>query len=343
MTKLEKSEEIISILHPMFSVLYNTLRHNPDCKQVFREDGVIDISLTYLQADDPMIKTLALFVLTFAADISANRKLIEATSCNIQFIIRSLLHPAMDTPDHLSDGWSVQEILQALALLSENSENAKEMANSGLLELCREILELGFSDLEVKCTLDIVWSMTFLEELRDKIAKCERLLASVAGNKSSANQDIVRSAAGIQWNLKNLHETVSVGDHIIPSGDHIMISYCWEQKSLAWLLKEKLTKAGKTVWIDTKNMQGDVFDAMAEAVEKSSFVICCISEDYAGSRFCQQEAKYACQQDKQVIFVKVQENYSANGWLGPCFSESLTSSNVFEYEIWGFREELNSH
>ena len=295
-----------------FGTLHNLLRGVPDCREEFREQGVLEVSLEYLEASDSLIKTFALFVLTFSVDVGSDRKSIEATTSNIKFILDDCLKPAMQSDTHDANGWSVQEIMQALSLLSENSENATEMAILGLLDLCEIILEEKYSEAEMKFSLDTIWSMSFLPDLRNRLRKCESLRAYIEKLKLNANEGVSKSAAGILWNLKHLDQELT---QVCGSPSHVMISYSWEQKSLAWQIKENLVEVGRKVWIDTKNMEGDVFDAMAEAVENASHVICCISEDYASSRFCRLEAVNAWKKKKPMIFAMVQEGYHANGWL----------------------------
>ena len=325
--QLDDSEMVTNFREQMLTVLYNILRHLPEEKQKLRENGVIDVALTHLKSDEPTIKTLALFVISFAADISANKELIKATSSSIKFILESCLTAAMESVDHEGDdGWSVAEVLSALSLLSQNSENAVEMVNLGLLDNCEKLLEEEFCELEVGCCLDILWSMTFLEDLRARIKKCDKILARVEKFKNHKDEKIVKSATGIKWNLKHLDEAGKPSEKV-SKGNHIMISYCWAQKSQAWHIKEKLNQSGIEVWIDTKDMEGDVFDAMTAAVENASHVICCISEDYTSSRFCRLEAVNAWMKKKPLVFARVQKDYQVNGWL------QFLMSGAFYYEM----------
>ena len=319
-TDIPNAKEALNVF---FGTLLNLLRGVPDCRDDFREQGVVKVLLKYLEARDSLIKTFALFVLTFAVDVSSNKGLIEATSSNIKFILDDCLKPAMQSDTHDANGWSAQEIMQALSLLSENSENAIEMANLGLLDLCEIMLEEKYSETEMKFSLDTIWSMSFLPELRNRLRKCESLRAYIEIMKLHPNKGISESAAGILWNLEHLDLSDQQLTQECRNPSHTMISYSWKQKSLAWQIKEKLVEVGRKIWIDTKNMEGDVFDAMVEAVENASHVICCISEDYAGSRFCRLEAVYAWKKKKPMIFAMVQEGYNAKGWLEFIMSDSF--------------------
>ncbi len=56
--------------------------------------------------------------------------------------------------------------------------------------------------------------------------------------------------------------------------------------------------------------------AMAEAVEKSEFVILCMSDSYKRSVYCQAEAEYAFQCKRRLIPLIVRQEYRPDGWLG---------------------------
>ena len=310
-----KADKILELLESMLSILYNTLRKNLDFRKNFRENGVIVISLKYLESDAPIIKTLALFLLAFAADINANKKLMETTSSNIQFILKSLLEPAMTSPQHMSGGddrWSVQEILGGLSLLSENKENALEMIELGILEQCRRILVDERFECEMHSCLNLIWTMSFMENIRQVMRTDASIIQIIETVSTHVNPEIMKPACGILWNLKHLDEAeTSAIENSVKS--HIMISYCWDQKSLAWHIMKRLREAGRQVWIDTIDMKGKMFDAMADAVMKASHVICCVSEEYSRSQFCRLEAAYACRKNKPILFIKVQSGYQATG------------------------------
>lgn len=55
---------------------------------------------------------------------------------------------------------------------------------------------------------------------------------------------------------------------------------------------------------------------MAEAVEKSEFVLLCVSDSYKRSVYCQAEAEYAFRCKKHLLPCIVRQGYRADGWLG---------------------------
>ena len=57
-------------------------------------------------------------------------------------------------------------------------------------------------------------------------------------------------------------------------------------------------------------------EAMAKAVENAAVILVCVSERYKESPNCRSEAEYAYQLKKDIIPLKMQRNYTADGWLG---------------------------
>ncbi|CAF2820860.1 unnamed protein product, partial [Rotaria sp. Silwood2] len=55
---------------------------------------------------------------------------------------------------------------------------------------------------------------------------------------------------------------------------------------------------------------------MAEAIEKSNFILICMSSDYKKSTNCQAEAEYAFNRKKTIIPLIVEPKFKADGWLG---------------------------
>ena len=124
---------------------------------------------------------------------------------------------------------------------------------------------------------------------------------------------------------------------------HIMISYNWDHKHIAHAMYQWLTISRRySVWLDdygsplVTKMMGSSNEKMAEAVEKSEFVMMLVSPQYFQSAACQNEAEYAKQKKKKLVFIMLDPNYttvsspsSVSGWLGlmigaqiwyPCFN-----------------------
>ena len=311
----------------LFTVLYNILRYSPSCKTELRKEGLVDICLKYLKSTISSVKAIALIVLSFAADLDENSEIVQATECNIQFIIQYLLQEALESESRRNEhGYTVEELLESIARLAKNQKNAIEMLKCGLVKTASNILERNVSDSEVKWTLRLLWSLSFLTEGQTEMKSNDKLISSVRAFSKSENADLFGPSKGILWELNLIDcpkkeqdsEQVPLGtsEYSSSSARHIMISYCWAQQPAALQIFERLKKNGKKVWIDVEKMEGDSLEKMAEAVEKSQVVICCFSEDYSNSQACRSEATYAYKQKKKMVFAKVQPDFEPKGWLG---------------------------
>ncbi|XP_063729162.1 uncharacterized protein LOC134856811 [Symsagittifera roscoffensis] len=318
--------KMVVALDSLFTVIYNILRYYSESQRIMRKTGLVQTCLLYLKSKIPSIKACALLVLTFAADLDESNEIIQATQCNIKFVIRNLLEEAMRSETRRnSSGYTVEELLESLSRLAKNFNNAIEMLNLGIVDDCFKILDETRDHLEVKWSLHLIWSLSFLDTCREKL-KSHKIVNIIQKASQSKNTEISSAAKGILWGLgKTEKENLSKNNaqkqrlpitQTQPKALHIMISYCWNQQKTALKLFEGLKKSGKEVWIDVEKMEGDSLEKMAEAVDNSEIVICCFSEDYSNSQSCRAEATYAYKQKKKIVFAKVQPEFEPRGWLG---------------------------
>ena len=68
--------------------------------------------------------------------------------------------------------------------------------------------------------------------------------------------------------------------------EHIMISYQWANQKILIKIRDEMRKKGYNVWMDIDQMGGSTLAAMAEAVEKASVVLVCVSQKYKDSPNC---------------------------------------------------------
>ena len=80
---------------------------------------------------------------------------------------------------------------------------------------------------------------------------------------------------------KNIPQKKDVAD----SG-HIMISYQWANQKSLIKIRDELKKNGYNVWMDIDQMGGSTLAAMADAVERASVVLICMSQKYKDSPNC---------------------------------------------------------
>jgi GTPase SAR1 family protein len=133
---------------------------------------------------------------------------------------------------------------------------------------------------------------------------------------------------------------------------HIMLSYAWGcNKDHVIAMERKLKKKGYDIWRDENGssivpamgVDGSTIQCMADAVQKSSWVIIFVSREYFNSENCQKEAEYCSQKHKRLLFVMLEENYhtgssleTVEGWLGFIIGAKLW------YPLWNLDHQLES-
>jgi len=105
--------------------------------------------------------------------------------------------------------------------------------------------------------------------------------------------------------------------------DWIMISYNWGHQDVALFLARCLKRRNYRVWVDVENLQGDLAEAMAEAVERAALVVVVVTSAYKKSTNCQSELKYAHKLRKTIVPVLAEPGYEPDGWLGLIVGDKL--------------------
>lgn len=106
-----------------------------------------------------------------------------------------------------------------------------------------------------------------------------------------------------------------------------MCSYQWSIQTFVRDFYMDLHMRSLEVWMDIwGGMQGNINEAMANAVECSTTVICFLTAKYQQSVNCCLELKYALSKGKPIIFIKVEPKLSLLPWI----SEVVARSKV----IW---------
>jgi len=201
--------------------------------------------------------------------------------------------------------------------------------------------------------LEIVYAMTFNAEAKAKMNENNDFVESLELLKSSENKKLAKIAHGIVWKLGAEEKFQSRGTTSSkkpakksaenpddqsdekseekpdeksdeksdekPDDDErydMMISYCWAQKELCHKINDRLEKDGFNVWLDRDEMHGSIIESMANAIEKSRFVLICMSSNYKNSINCKAEAEYAYNRKSKIIPLIVEPKYVADGWLG---------------------------
>jgi hypothetical protein len=109
---------------------------------------------------------------------------------------------------------------------------------------------------------------------------------------------------------------------------HVMLSYCWAQQEVVVKIRQALGERGLKIWLDLEQMQGSTVDAMADAVDQSSFVCYGVSREYKESANCKLEALYAHQAGVNMVPMMLSDNYKANGWVSVAISTVVSLGDV---------------
>ena len=71
---------------------------------------------------------------------------------------------------------------------------------------------------------------------------------------------------------------------LLPPNKHAMISYQWDDQERVVAARETLTKLGVPCWmVIDGGMQQDIYESMAEGVERAACVVCFLSQKYQDS------------------------------------------------------------
>lgn len=108
---------------------------------------------------------------------------------------------------------------------------------------------------------------------------------------------------------------------------HIMFSYSWKQKGRVRHIYDIITNNYPDIltWIDINQMQGNMLEAMGDAVENSFLVLVFLSKDYKNSKNCKTEAELIIGKQKKYILILLDNDYpflednETSNWLSKMF------------------------
>ena len=184
--------------------------------------------------------------------------------------------------------------------------------------------------------LEITYAMSFNPEAKKLISDDKEFVEHVKKVRESQEKRLAQLAHGIMWKLEGEEQfkkrdeaKKQASQSVVGSSSSstevaseptdqydMMISYCWAQKELCHKINDRLEKDGFSVWLDRDEMHGSIVEAMAEAIEKSRFILICMSSNYKKSPNCKAEAEYAFSKKSKIVPLIVEANYQADGWLG---------------------------
>jgi hypothetical protein len=155
-------------------------------------------------------------------------------------------------------------------------------------------------------------------QLKDDINRaCERIVWSTYALEEEAKevqkeiQVLLSSIADLANPLKNL-----------PMG-HVMISYNWSCQPLAIELEKRLKLAGYPTWFDLNDMESDINESMANAVQRAWLVVVLFNKKYKESPNCRKECEMSDGLGKNMLFIKVESTYHQEAWLNLLMGKAL--------------------
>ena len=306
-----EQERAIGILGCYLNILYNLARKTELVKTKVDYEG--KQTLVYFATSDiAIVSPLALLSLAYVVDEDSNQLVLAAEE--ILGGLTSLLQKACYSKKRKFHGFSAKELAEGLARLAVNDANKKVLGEKGAISVLVALIETSNDDSEKASATKALWMLAFDESNKKLIEKENGALATLSNLQRSKDPNVQKAAEGALWELGN--KTTTANNDNEASGNHVMISYQWENQKVLIKVKNKLQAFGYRVWMDVEKMGGSTIEAMARAVENASVVLICMSQKYKQSPNCRSEAEYAFKLRKDIIPLMMQRDYTPDGWLG---------------------------
>ena len=159
--------------------------------------------------------------------------------------------------------------------------------------------------------------MSFNESVATAIKGNADFVATLKSlSENSAAADLQRASESLLWMLTKDDSAATPKTASTTDTYDIMISYSHKDKDLCFQIYDRLQQDQFRVWLDRDQMYGTPLEAMSGAIEKSEFVLLCMSDAYKQSGYCKMEATYALEQDRSIIPLVMKSQYRPDGWLG---------------------------
>ena len=305
----EEASELIKIC---LGILHNISRRLRD-RELFVDSEETLLHFAKVQ-ESTKIAATALLCLAYLVNEETNQ-LISADENLLCFLI-TWLNEAYQSEDRRWNGYSAKELAEGLSHLAINDNNNKILGQNGAIRVLTAILQTSQDDEETASAARALWMLAFNDTNKDIIKQQEGTLDTLRTLHHSANPEVHKAAAGALWEIEGKKARNNAEKTEETTGNHVMISYQWDNQELLVEVKNKLQASGYRVWMDVEQMGGSTLEAMAKAVEDAAVVLVCVSQRYKESPNCRSEGEYAYQLNKDIIPLMMQRNYKADGWLG---------------------------
>ncbi|XP_077984364.1 uncharacterized protein LOC144438999 [Glandiceps talaboti] len=314
-TSKERDDRKDNYIETVLSILHNSIRLYDNNRPYFRTDGVVELFQYYLGLETIIFRALALLILPYIVDEEENDK-INTGNENIEFLV-TLLMSAVDTENHRETDYQfhVTELVDGMTKLAVNDANKVKFVELGVLPALVKLLQADCSLEEQRLAATALWTLAFHKDNKETIRNEAGCLQALGKLQKSSDKTLRKACNGALWELRGA-ENDELKSHQIGRKGHVMISYSWNVQGRMIQLKRKLTTAGYDVWMDIEKMGGSTLEAMADAVQNADAVLVCMSDKYKYSNPCRSEAEYTYKLQKPYIPIRVEPNYSPDGWLG---------------------------
>ena len=301
----------IRILGCCFNILYNLARKTELVKTEVDYEGK-ETLVHFAKSEIAIVSPLALLSLAYVVDEESNHLILAAEE--ILGALTSLLQKAYESERRKFDGFSAKELAEGLSRLAINDVNKKVLGEKAAISILVSMIKTSNDGGEKASAIRALWMLAFDENNKNVITQESGALDVLRALQHSADPDVQKAAAGALWEIEG--KTSRTAGMKEASGNHVMISYQWDNQEVLTEVKNKLQASGYRVWMDLEQMGGSTLEAMAKAVENASVVLVCLSQRYKESPNCRSEAEYAYQLRKDIIPLMMQRDYQPDGWLG---------------------------
>ncbi|XP_076113674.1 uncharacterized protein LOC143081913 [Mytilus galloprovincialis] len=306
-----KSVEGSDILDTLCTVLHNITMFEDNVPKV-RDVNCIEAMKPYLESKDNTIRLLCLATLADLVNESES-EIIKSNGDVIEFLMLTI-SKALETDDRTEDGWSLMELARIVHQVARNDNNKRTVVTHGAVPLLVKIHNSGNIE-EQREAARAIWTLSFDKQNKKEMIekKTWNVIETLEKKSQSSDEEVKEISKQALWTIKDQQNSFQP----LPSDSrHIMISYNWGHQDKVLKIRDSLKDIGHRVWMDVDNMHGSTIDSMAKAVEEAYIVLMCYSFKYKNSDSCRNEAEYAYTLKKNIIPLKMEKDYKADGWLG---------------------------
>ncbi|XP_060066997.1 uncharacterized protein LOC132547246 [Ylistrum balloti] len=308
----------------------------------------------FLGSTDTYVKVMTLLSLAYIMNDKESEKMLGTDKTILNFLLE-MIRKATTSENRRHQGFSVEELLDGLSRLAQNDTNKREiMEIANAYTLIREIVMEDKEESETIAAVKTIQQLGFDESNRQKVMSDRDFVKTLKDLKQSSSKKLAEAAGYACFVITGSEDADmddtdddetrhNTSDSMVPSKKkkkivwteqersretiktqgHIMLSYNWTHKPILREVYTSLTWAGFPVWMDIHHMEGNLLDAMSQAVLESDVVIICASEQYGDSANCRLEAEFARKKKKTIIPLMMQKNANLPGWLDMLLGDKL--------------------